>query len=263
MITKITAVLLATSLLVACGGTASPPVTAQVQTPAQIAAAAKVTADKAAADKAAADKVAADKAAADKVAADKVAADKAAADKAAADKAAAAAAAAAAVPKTFNQINTAFSDIFNLYGNNSFQDPNTLPTTPGAVSYQGFSALILQTASPVNLRGTSSLTLDLGKASGFSGTFSDFVDQADTSVPGTLTISNGAINRTATAGQNTVLTGNLGGQLTVNNNPAAFNGTVGGDIVLPTRQFLDGGMNGNVTFGGTTTAFTGQFVAQK
>lgn len=215
MITKITAALLATSLMVACGGTTTPPVTAPVTTPAVVAPVATP------------------------------------------------AVVAVAAPKTFNQLTTEFNDIFNLYGGGNYQNPNTLPTTPGAVSYQGVNVLTIDPANPVTFRGTSSLTLDLSKASGFSGTFSDFVSSTDTSVPGTLIISNGAINRTGIAGQNTALTGNLGGQLTVNNNPIVFNGIVGGDVVLPTRQFLDGIMQGTATFGGVTGTFTGDFVAKK
>jgi hypothetical protein len=226
MITKITAALLATSLLVACGSTTTPTVTEPVQTPAQIAAAAKAATDAAAADAAAAD-------------------------------------AAAAVPKTFNQLEAEFVNLRGLYTTSDYQDPSTLPITPGAVSYQGFSSLTLASPTPVNLLGTSSLTLDLSKTSGFSGTFSDFVDQNDTSVPGTLTIANGSINRAGATGTNEALQGVLGGQLTINNNPASFNGTVGGDIVRPARDIIDGEMAGAMAFGGSTIPFTGRFAAKQ
>ena len=216
MITKITAALLATSLLVACGSTTTPNVTEPVQTPAQIAAAAKAAAD-----------------------------------------------AAAAVPKTFNQLEAEFVNLRGLYTTSDYQDPSTLPITPGAVSYQGFSSLTLATTTPVNLLGTSLLTLDLSKTSGFSGTFSDFVDQTDTSVPGTLTITNGSINRAGATGTNEALQGVLGGQLTINNNPASFNGILGGDIVRPARDVIDGEMAGAMAFGGTTVPFTGSFAAKQ
>ena len=259
MITKITVALLATSLLVACGGATTPAVTAP-QTPAQIAAAAKTAADAAAATKAAADAAAATKAASDAAAATKAASDAAAA-KAAADAAAAAA-------LTFSKLRTNHDDIEALFTSKDFITPNTLPLTPGAVAYEGFSVITasIGTTSTSNaaINGTVSLTLDISKASGFGGSFGNFRDDDNKPVSGTITISNGRIDRNATAGTDTTLTGNLNGQLTADDGDVfVFGGTVGADIVRSEREFIDGSVSGNIIAGANTGTFSGVFNARK
>jgi hypothetical protein len=238
MITKITAALLATSLLVACGGTTTPAVAVSGQTPAQIAAAATKAAADAAATKAAAD---------------------AAAIKAAADAAAAA--------LTFNQLRKNHDDIEDLFTFTDFINPSTLPITPGAIAYEGFSVITAKDGNGTDIggiNGRASLALDLSKASGFSGSFGSFLDDDDKPLIGTLSITNGRINRSATAGTDTTLTGNVSGQLTSDEGDVfVLTGAVGADIVRTARDFIDGSVSGNIIVGANTGTFNGVFNARK
>ena len=216
MITKITAALLATSVLVACGGTTTPVAVAPV---------------------------------------------------AVAPVAVAPVAVAPVVPLTFNQLRKNHDDIENLFTFTDFINPSTLPITPGAIAYEGFSVITAKDGNGTNngdINGRASLALDLSKASGFSGSFGSFRDDDDKPVTGTLSITNGRINRSATAGTDTTLTGNVSGQLTSDEGDVfVLSGAVGADIVRTARDFIDGSVSGNVIVGANTGTFTGVFNARK
>jgi hypothetical protein len=264
MMTKITASLLATTLLVACGGTTTPAATvAAVQTPEQIAAAAKLAADTAAA-KAAAE---AAQAAADKAVADA----KAAADKLAADKAAADAAAAAAKLLEFDTMDSSLTTIEGSVASFGFTDAGTFPTT-GSATFEGFASLDLDTgtfgADSDEIIGTMEITANFAPTAteALSGSISDLAFEDDSKITGSINLSNSVFDRSAGRffGSGNNFEADLTGVLTDDEGESVLiNGELDGDFrsagASDARSALDGFINGTIVTNGGSTSWNGEF----
>ncbi|MEL6570585.1 MAG: hypothetical protein AAFQ64_02935 [Pseudomonadota bacterium] len=172
-----------------------------------------------------------------------------------------------AVPRTVAGLRDGAEDLLNIWAPGGVTNYTALANVPssGSATYDGFIYGELSDESVVDSL-VGRLSIDVTFAAddfAFGGLASDFVDQDDTALNGTLTVSGGSFNRDGNPASDATLRGiGLNGTLEDSDNTTW---TVGiqleGDFLGPSADAVGGEAIGRVTAGSTALDFDGGFVA--
>ncbi len=173
------------------------------------------------------------------------------------------------VPRTVSGLRGGAEDLLDDWAPNGVPNYATLATVPstGSATYDGFVYGELSDDTVVDsLVGRLSLDVSFGADDfSFGGSATDFVDQNDAELSGTLAISGGSFDRDGNPANDATLRGiGLSGTL-VDGNDTDW--TVGiqleGDFLGSTANAVGGEAIGRVTAGTTALDFDGGFVAEQ
>ena len=140
-------------------------------------------------------------------------------------------------------------------------DPSTLPGS-GSATYQGVVNLDAQLGSSnLAMSGSLQLTADFG-ASTIAGSANSFKDQFERAFSGTLTLSNGAIDRAANPATEDSFTADLDGTLSGAGEVLSIGSDLLGDFLGGTAGAATGVVTGLVGSSFGTGALFGDFIAE-
>jgi len=144
---------------------------------------------------------------------------------------------------------------------------SAIPQTGGA-DYTGFIyGELANDSDSITDSVIGSLTLEVGfTAAGatFAGTASDFVDEDDADLTGSLTVSGGTLNRDGNPASDATVGANLAGTLTdAADRELAFGVQLEGDFLGSAYNAIGGAALGRVTVGSVNQDFDGGFIAER
>lgn len=144
---------------------------------------------------------------------------------------------------------------------------SAIPQTGGA-DYTGFIyGELANDSDSITDSVIGSLTLEVGfTAAGatFTGTASDFVDEDDADLTGSLTVSGGTLNRDGNPASDATVGANLAGTLTdTADRELAFGVQLEGDFLGSAYNAIGGAALGRVTVGSVNQDFDGGFIAER
>jgi hypothetical protein len=151
---------------------------------------------------------------------------------------------------------TALYESINEISSLAYTDPQTLPIT-GEATYDGIMSLD-------SLVGLMTMTADFDDAS-IGGSVTNFIDEDDTEISGTLNINSGpgGINSDADTSSEYTFYADLTGELSLEDETFAIKGEILGDFTGPEYEFVEGSVIGTATFEGETENFDGHFMGTK
>lgn len=144
----------------------------------------------------------------------------------------------------------------------------TIPTA-GRADYTGFIyGELANSSDDITDSVIGSLTLEVGFNTGgasFGGTASGFVDEDDNDLTGTLTVSDGSLNRAGNPADDATVDVSLTGTLTdTANRDLEFSSVaLEGDFLGSASNAIGGAALGRVTVAGVDQDFDGGFIAEK
>lgn len=164
--------------------------------------------------------------------------------------------------ETTNATNRMVSDFTPI----QYTDLNTLPTS-GTANYQGYiSAQLSNTSDDITdaLRGELSVSVDFGSADIVSGTAQNFLDQDGAQLSGTLSLSDGVLDRTGDPVSDATFTFEATGDLTDSNGRILMVETAfEGDFLETNHTGIGGDLAGRVTVDGEDQSLGGFFIASQ
>jgi hypothetical protein len=149
----------------------------------------------------------------------------------------------------------------------TYTDISAIPTTGGA-EYAGFVYGDLSNGSDAIADSViGSLNLEVAfnpSGATFSGTASDFVDEDDNNLIGSLTVSDGALDRSGNPADDATVGVNLAGTLTDDaDRDLVFGFALEGDFLGGDHDAIGGAALGRVTVDGVNQDFDGGFIAER
>jgi len=142
------------------------------------------------------------------------------------------------------------AELANSAATLSVRDPSTLPRL-GTAGFSGVLGFSLANGEAYD--GLLELTADFS-TDRLSGSVTDIVNLDNETVGGTLTISNGRINRTVDVSEFYVFAAPLRGLLTDKESRIGVDGFIVGQFLGNTQQFVTGEVRGDVFFDGATVS---------
>ncbi len=140
--------------------------------------------------------------------------------------------------------------------------PSDLPHA-GSARYSGVMSLRLESAGG-DLPVHGALTLDVAFASSsLTGVAQGFVGQGGTSYSGSLSISNGVIDRTADPSVSYSFSANMGGTLSGGGDSFAISADLNGDFLGPSHGGVTGPVAGSAVSSFGTGYLFGDFIAAR
>jgi hypothetical protein len=150
---------------------------------------------------------------------------------------------------------TGLYEAINGLSSVAYTDPSTLPTAGGA-TYDGVMSLD-------TLIGVMTMTADFDDDS-IGGSVTDFIDDEDNEILGTLNIDSGAggINNSADTSSEYTFYADLTGDLSFEDDAVTVDGAILGDFTGSEYEFVEGSVIGTATDTNTDeiSVFTGHFV---
>ena len=148
----------------------------------------------------------------------------------------------------------------------TFTPINSVPDTVTA-TYDGYAYGTLgNNADNITntLTGALSMTLTLnGNNATVTGTLSDFVDDADNAVSGSLALSGGRFDRNGDPTVDATFGALFSGTLMAGENALTVGGNLEGDLLGADRNAVGGKLLGSVTYEGDTQDIDGGFIADR
>ncbi|SMX24682.1 hypothetical protein [Boseongicola aestuarii] len=164
--------------------------------------------------------------------------------------------------EAFDNQGQSISDRANLlYLEEGYTDPSTLPASTTA-TFEGVIAIATLDES-LEVLGDLELIADFNGPGGVAGSATNFVDETSNPYTGTLTISNGAIDRTADINTEFTYSARIDGPLTGASDTYVFDGFLDGDFIGNEYDYAFGFAEGTVTSDLETSEFTGIFAAER
>jgi len=141
-----------------------------------------------------------------------------------------------------------------------YTDPTTLPTG-GSATYTG--VIVVDAADLDRAAGTLALTANFANNQ-ITGSVSNVVTEAEDSLVGTLSITNGSIDRAADVESDFTFDADLTGTLTDDTFTYEVGATMAGDFVHTDYGTVEGPVDGTVTVSGQVSVITeGAFIAER
>lgn len=160
----------------------------------------------------------------------------------------------------YDQIGLDLTDAAITLG---FTDPASLPTS-GSANYLGVMGVAVDPGSPdaITAIGALEMTVQFGSDS-LSGRVTDVIDEDDGRYQGTLSITNGDINRAADVTSEFTYFADLDGTLvSPDGQSLTVDALMAGDLLGP-GSYTEGGVSGFVTSANGTSSLEGGYIAER
>lgn len=147
-----------------------------------------------------------------------------------------------------------------LFDAEGYTDPMTLPPS-GSADYAGFIGI---ETDDVQTIGELELTADFSGAGSISGSATNFVNDDSGSYSGTLTVSNGVIDRAADLNNfDYTFNADIDGTLTSGGDDFVVSGLMEGDFIGNDHEFIGGDVTGTVVTSEGVEVISGEFGAKR
>lgn len=160
---------------------------------------------------------------------------------------------------SFSEIADEARDFFEELETTPFTSPTTLPSS-GSATYDGVIGANLDNGSAV--AGDLELIANFGSDS-ISGSASNFFDDQENSLGGSLAISDSFLDRTANTDIDYTFGASLAGTLTSDDGDAVVDAIILGDFLGSSHRNVGGIVFGSVTQNNDTLFLDGDFVAER
>ena len=135
--------------------------------------------------------------------------------------------------------------------------------TSGSATYQGYYYGEIADTSQ-NLIGDLRMVANFnGSSVGISGSVLDIYDAGDNAVSGTLSLSNGSLDRSGDPAGDATLSADVTGTLTTSSQSIVIGAQLEGDFLGAVYDAVGGAVLGSATINGTRRNFDGGFIAEK
>ena len=144
-----------------------------------------------------------------------------------------------------------------------YTDPATLPTS-GSATYNGFIGVVLDNNAGV--AGDLQLIANFApnaNENAITGSASNFFDNEENAIGGTLTLSNSVLDRNADTNTQFTFDADLSGDLTSDEGDISVAAFLLGDFTGTNHEFVEGFVSGTATLNDETLFLDGEFVAER
>jgi hypothetical protein len=171
-------------------------------------------------------------------------------------------------PQTGPQMRASFGELADAYTDPVVYTTLSAVPTTGSATYRGYlRGDLSNTTDAVTDSLIGRMTMQVGftaSSVSVSGSVTDFADAENRDVDGSLTLSNGSLDRGGNPANDATLNVTFAGTLTdAGSRTLNVGGQLEGDFLAGSHRAVGGDALGRVTVGGINQDFDGSFIAQR